>query len=167
MYKVWLTVLGAGYSPLIPGTCGSAVVGALFLLVVYLGATPTEVTVLMLAVAAHGLVVTVVYGDRLIARYGEDPRLIVSDEQCGQALSYLCYLWLGQTGWPLKDIIVFAAAGFVLFRAFDIIKPPPVRQLDRIKGGWGVVLDDVMAGVYTNIALQIFWWAWQRMGQAG
>jgi len=57
-------------------------------------------------------------------------------------------LWLPQT-------ILFVALGFFLFRFFDIVKPFPVRYLERVRGGYGVVLDDVLAGVYANIILQI------------
>jgi phosphatidylglycerophosphatase A len=50
---------------------------------------------------------------------------------------------------------LFIALGFVLFRLFDIIKPPPARRLEQVRGGYGVVLDDVMAGIYANIVLQV------------
>ncbi len=57
-------------------------------------------------------------------------------------------LWVPKTA-------LFILIGFFLFRFFDILKPPPIRRLERVKGGFGVVLDDVMAGVYANIILQI------------
>jgi len=57
-------------------------------------------------------------------------------------------LWLPKT-------VLFIVLGFFLFRFFDIVKPPPIRLLERVKGGYGVVLDDVLAGVYVNIVLQI------------
>ena len=164
MYRWWLTVLGAGYSPVMPGTCGSAVVAVVFVAALLSGASGWAVAVLMLAVAVHGAVVTVKYGDRAIAEYGPDPGLVVSDEQCGQAITYL---WL----WPMAggtwEVMALAGAGFVLFRAFDIIKPPPVRQLEKVKGAWGVLLDDVMAGVYANIALQVVWRLMLTGGESG
>jgi len=52
-------------------------------------------------------------------------------------------------------MILFIILGFFLFRFFDIVKPPPIRLLEKAKGGYGVVLDDVLAGVYANIILQI------------
>jgi phosphatidylglycerophosphatase A len=60
-------------------------------------------------------------------------------------------LWLPRT-------ILFIILGFLLFRFFDILKPPPIRLLERVKGGYGVVLDDVLAGVYSNIILQIIFY---------
>ena len=158
MYRLYLSVFGAGYSPLVPGTCGSAVVGVVFLALVLSGALPITVAVVMVFIAVASAVLTVKYGDKMIEQKGPDPSVIVSDEACGQALTYLCYLWVGQTISGATEMLVFAGAGFVLFRLFDIIKPPPVKQLEKIKGAWGVLLDDVMAGVFANIVLQILWW---------
>ncbi len=155
MFRILLTVFGTGYSPFIPGTCGSAVVAGVFLAAAWSGVGSLPLAGIMLVVAAHGFVVTILYADRLIQKYGPDPRQIVSDEQCGQAVTYLG-LWSFTQG-P-KDILILTIIGFVLFRVFDILKPPPVRTLEKIKGGWGVVLDDVMAGIYANIFLQIFWY---------
>lgn len=155
MHRIWLTVFGAGYSPFIPGTCGSAVVAGVFLAAAWWGARDLWLAGIMLAVAVHGFVVTILYADRLIQKYGPDPRQIVSDEQCGQAVTYLG-LW--SFTHDAKDILILTIIGFVLFRIFDILKPPPARNLEKIKGGWGVVLDDVMAGIYANILLQIFWY---------
>jgi phosphatidylglycerophosphatase A len=152
MYKLWLSVFGAGFSPLIPGTCGSAVVVLVFLLIALAGGHPILLAAVMLVAAIHGAVVTVIYGDRAIAQYGKDPGMIVSDEQAGQAVTYL-WLWTFTDGtW---EIVTVALAGFVLFRIFDIIKPPPVRQLEKIPGAWGVLLDDIMAGIYASVVLQI------------
>jgi len=76
----------------------------------------------------------------------KDPGCIVIDEIAGMAVALL--------GMPFTP--VNCLAGFILFRLFDIVKPPPVRQLDRnLGGGWGIVLDDIAAGVLTNIVLRI------------
>jgi phosphatidylglycerophosphatase A len=55
----------------------------------------------------------------------------------------------------LPPTVASALAAFLFFRAFDIIKPPPARQLERLKGGWGIMLDDAAAGVYANAAVQL------------
>jgi len=155
MYRIWLSVLGTGYSPLIPGTCGSAVVALIFLITALLSPNPLLLAGLMLLLALHGCLVTLAYGDRFIKKYGSDPSVIVSDEQCGQALTYL-WLWpLAQ--WQTKEILIFTLAGFVLFRVFDIIKPPPVRQMEKFPGSLGVLLDDVLAGLYAQLTLQLIW----------
>jgi phosphatidylglycerophosphatase A len=154
MYRLWLSVFGAGYSPLIPGTCGSAVVSVALLLMAAAGAPGWVVGVVMLILAAGGAYVTVRYGDRAIAEYGEDPSMIVSDEQCGQAITYLGFMFF--TGGRTEQI-AYITAGFILFRVFDILKPCPARRLEKIPGAWGVLLDDVMAGIYALIVLNAVW----------
>ncbi len=74
-----------------------------------------------------------------------DPGWFVWDEVCGMMISVL---WIPLTWQRL-------ALGFVLFRLFDIVKPPPARALERLHGGFGVMLDDVMAGIYVQIALRL------------
>ena len=152
MYRLWLSVLGAGFSPVAPGTCGSAVVTILFVVAALLGLSGGQLLGLLLIVALHGCVVTVLYGQRFIDKYGPDPGPVVSDEQAGQALTY-CWLWSFAGG--VREILAVALVGFFLFRLFDIFKPPPVRQLETLPGAWGVLLDDVMAGVYAAATLQI------------
>ena len=77
---------------------------------------------------------------------GRDARPIVIDEMCGFLVSLL---WLPLT--PLTLIV-----GFLLFRFFDITKPPPIRSFERrLRGGWAVVLDDVFAGIYAMTALRL------------
>lgn len=157
MYRIWLSVFGTGFSPLISGTCGSAVVAVVFVLAGLCGARDAVMLGLMIAVGAHGFWVTVKYGQRFIDEFGPDPKQLVSDEQCGQAITYF---WLWSFSGGQREVLAVGFVGFVLFRIFDIIKPPPVRQLEAIKGAWGVLLDDVMAGLYAAIVLQIIW----RMG---
>lgn len=81
------------------------------------------------------------------ARGREDPGPVVIDEAAGYLFTVA---WLPHGPWT-------AAAGFVLFRVLDILKPPPARQLERIPGGWGIVLDDVAAGVIGHLLLRAAW----------
>jgi len=150
MYKVLVSVFGAGFSPWAPGTCGSAVVAALFCLTA-MGAGASAALGIMIAMALMGALVTLICGPRAIREYGPDPSVIVSDELCGQAITFL-YLWpaASNTSW-----FGLTLAGFFLFRFFDILKPAPVRQLENVPGAWGVLLDDVMAGIYSLVALLI------------
>jgi phosphatidylglycerophosphatase A len=76
----------------------------------------------------------------------EDPGHVVIDEVAGQSIA-LAYA--AAFNWK------YALAGFILFRAFDIIKPPPVRQLERLREGWGIMMDDVAAGVLALLLLRI------------
>lgn len=152
MYRIWLSVFGTGFSPVISGTCGSAVVALVFVVAGLCGAREVVLLGLMVVIGAHGFWVTVRYGQRFIDEFGPDPKQLVSDEQCGQAITYF---WLWSFSGGQKEVLAIGLVGFVLFRIFDIIKPPPVRQLEAIKGAWGVLLDDVMAGVYAAVVLQV------------
>jgi phosphatidylglycerophosphatase A len=75
----------------------------------------------------------------------KDPQFVVIDEVAGQWITLL----FAPVAW--KTVL----AGFILFRAFDIVKPPPVRQLERLPEGTGIVVDDVAAGIYALLALQL------------
>lgn len=79
------------------------------------------------------------------AAAAKDPQFVVIDEVAGQLISLIAV----PVSW--KSLL----AGFILFRGFDIVKPPPVRRLERLPGGLGIVLDDVGAGIYALAALQI------------
>ena len=78
-------------------------------------------------------------------RYGHDPAEVTIDEVLG--------MWVSLLLLPKKIIIIIAA--FFIFRFFDIIKPFPARKFDAMHGGLGIMMDDVIAGIYANIILQI------------
>jgi phosphatidylglycerophosphatase A len=80
---------------------------------------------------------------------GHDAKPIVIDEVAGMLLAVL-FVPRGD-GSPT----LFLAAAFLLFRFFDIVKPPPIRQAQALPGGWGVVADDVLAGLATNVVLRV------------
>ncbi|MGO9083993.1 MAG: phosphatidylglycerophosphatase A [Candidatus Sulfotelmatobacter sp.] len=75
----------------------------------------------------------------------KDPQFVVIDEVAGQLIALIAV----PLGW--KTFL----AGFILFRAFDIVKPPPVRQLEKLPEGTGIVLDDVAAGIYALVGMQL------------
>lgn len=91
------------------------------------------------------MAVAVITSGKAEERYGKDARCIVIDEVAGMFIS-LCFL-------P-RSALVFLLA-FVGFRIFDVLKPFPAGRLQRLPGGWGVVADDVFAGIYTNIVIRI------------
>ena len=161
MRKLIVTGLGSGYLPIAPGTWGSAAVAAIFLLVAWgCGGSWLCVGAAMLAVAAAASVACVVLGRYAEAEFGKkDPRQCTIDEWAGQAVAYL-FLPLGE---GLRDYLLVAAAAFVAFRLFDIIKPPPARLAERLGGGAGILIDDLVAGVYANVACQLvlrLWVGW-------
>ena len=161
MRKLIVTGLGSGYLPIAPGTWGSAAVAAIFLLVAWgCGGLWYCVGAAMLAVAAVASVACLALGRYAEAEFGtKDPRQCTIDEWAGQAVAYL-FLPLGE---GLGDYLLVAAAAFVAFRLFDIIKPPPAHLAERLGGGAGILIDDLVAGVYANVACQLvlrLWVGW-------
>ncbi len=90
--------------------------------------------------------------------WGKDPGKVIIDEVVGMMLTLMLVPWNWKT----------LLCGFFLFRVYDILKPQPVRYLERFPRGWGIMMDDIMAGVYSNITLRIIlimmpWWNDQGM----
>lgn len=112
---------------------------------VFCGDLSTGGWVLLLA-AITGLAV-VAAGAEARARGQVDPGPVVIDEAAGYLVTVA---FLPHGLWT-------ALAGFVLFRVLDILKPPPARQLEHIRGGWGIVLDDVAAGAMGHLLLRLAW----------
>jgi len=100
---------------------------------------------LLAAVAVILLPVGVWAGNRALEDFGaKDPKQFVLDEAVGQMIACLGALPMWQASWNLWINI---AAAFVLFRLLDIIKPPPIRQAERLPGGWGIMADDLVAAI--------------------
>jgi len=134
LVKLLATAFGAGYSPVAPGTCGTAVAVPLAWALARL--PMWQWALVALAITALGIAVA----HRADRAWGtHDSQRIVIDEVAGYCITMIP---VDRGHWaPL-------ACGFVVFRFFDIVKPPPVRWLDEhLPGGWGVVLDDAAAGV--------------------
>jgi phosphatidylglycerophosphatase A len=87
--------------------------------------------------------VAVLTVQRLGLPEGEDPRYVVIDELAG-----ILVTMVGHAATPVNLLI-----GFILFRAFDILKPYPIKKIERLPGAWGIVADDVAAALFSNIIL--------------
>ncbi|HLH40017.1 MAG TPA: phosphatidylglycerophosphatase A [Bryobacteraceae bacterium] len=136
--RVLATWFYCGYAPKAPGTAGSLAAIAIAWLI---PAPPWAFAIFGLALAAPGIWAAGVTA-RELGR--TDPGIVVVDEVAGQ--------WITLAGAAHLNWQSFLIA-FVLFRLFDIWKPPPVRQLEKLPGGLGIVADDVMAGVYGAVVL--------------
>ena len=136
------TWFGCGYSPKAPGTAGSLAALAIgIVLHEFAGFNQWQFAIL----AALTLIPAVWAAGVTAAASGfEDPQFVVIDEVIG--------LWIAMAGARAYNWKSYLAA-LALFRLFDIWKPPPVRQLESLPGGWGINLDDVMAGVYAALVL--------------
>lgn len=100
----------------------------------------------------------VVYGEWAEARFGKkDAGQIVADEAAGQCIPLFLLATIGVGEFWETTFTVGAA--FVLFRIFDVIKPPPANAMQRLHAGWGVLIDDLFAGLYAAIALDLGLWA--------
>jgi phosphatidylglycerophosphatase A len=130
----------AGRFPLAPGTAGTFV--GLILFLVMQDLAPVHYLALSILIILVG---TWTAGRAEIILGHTDSPSIVIDEVAG----YLVSMFMVPSGW------LFVVSGFLLFRAFDIIKPWPLRRLQELHGGPGVMLDDIGAGIYSNILLQI------------
>jgi phosphatidylglycerophosphatase A len=133
-----------GFIPGAPGTYGSLATTILFALTYLIAGRIDPVYHLIAAVLVSFL--GVLASTNVSRTSGiEDPQYIVIDEVAGQLLTFL-FLPVTATNLIL---------GTILFRIFDIWKPFPVRQLESLKGGVGIMADDLMAGVYGNLILQL------------
>ncbi len=131
---------GSGLSPLAPGTMGTLVA----VLIVALMRVPAPLY--LLATAAVIVIGTLASGQAEAVLGEKDPGCVVIDEVAG----YMVAMAL------LPVTPGYILASFVLFRAFDILKPPPIRGLQGLKGGIGVMADDLLAGAMVNAILQIW-----------
>jgi phosphatidylglycerophosphatase A len=125
-------------------------------------ASPTTILIVMAAVVLVSSVVCVAYAPAAIAATGkDDPREVVVDEVAGQAVTFLISPFLAIGSAPAGQVWLVAAGGFALFRIFDITKPWPIRKLETLPKGWGILADDLLAGVYAWIVLQVCIWVFQ------
>jgi phosphatidylglycerophosphatase A len=141
------TGLGIGYFPKAPGTIAS-----LATVVVY-WYSPDISTLFILCFCLCffliGVVSSSVTEKEVQQKSGNnalhDPGIIIIDEIAGMLIALIA----------LPKTVPFAIAAFILFRFFDIIKPFPVNKAERLPSGWGIMLDDVLAGIFANIILQL------------
>ncbi len=91
------------------------------------------------------------YGHEAEAKWGKDPSEVVADETAGQAIT-LMMIPAGMLGSPLHILCALAAA-FVLFRLFDIFKPWPAGAMQKLPGGWGILLDDLFAAIMAGVVI--------------
>ena len=140
-FLVLATGFGVGYSPVAPGTLGTLIAIPVYY---FLSAIPSPIYEITL-IGFFFLSVWISENAEIFFGKKDDQRIVI-DEMIGFLITML---------WVPK-VTHFIVIGFFLFRLFDILKPFPIRRLEGgLKGGFGVVLDDVIAGVYANIILHL------------
>ena len=140
-FLIIATGFGVGYSPVAPGTLGTLVAIPIYYFLSDIPSPLYEITL----IGFFFLSVWISENAQIFFGKKDDQRIVI-DEIIGFLITML---WIPKT---TRFIII----GFILFRFFDILKPIPIRRLEKgLKGGYGVVLDDVAAGVYANIILHL------------
>lgn len=139
------TGFGSGFSPLAPGTAGALLASAVWMLLYYF----VPFTALFWITLSLVLIFTIAgvwAANKLEPYWGEDPSRVVVDEMVG--------VWIPLLAVPnTVNWYWYVLAAFILFRAFDIVKPLGVRKMESLPGGVGVMMDDILAGVYSLILL--------------
>lgn len=144
IHKTIATFFGTGYSPFAPGTAGALLAAVILVLFDYFQIVlenPPLFFTLILITTLIGIYST----NQLLLSWGKDPSKVVIDEAVG--------MWISMFFIPFNYLNLLLAFG--LFRIFDIYKPLGIRKLEQLNGGLGVMADDVLAGIYANIVLQI------------
>ena len=131
--------LFVGYSPIAPATLGSILALIIWWLLI------PQIYWVQAIIISFIFFYGVVLSRRLISIWGEDPQRVVIDEICGM------FVTLFLLPKSFKTLII----GFLLFRFFDIVKPFPIRRSQKLKVGWGVMIDDLIAGIYSNILIRL------------
>jgi phosphatidylglycerophosphatase A len=149
------TGFGVGFIPFAPGTFGSilGLLIAYFLMSVF----SSDLILLQNSIIIVSSILTglgiwaATRAEKIFAQ--KDAGQIVLDEVCGQLISFIFFApYLRRLG---GQWVWWGIAGFILFRALDILKPYPLRELEQVRGGLGVMLDDVIAGIYAAIVLSL------------
>jgi phosphatidylglycerophosphatase A len=144
-----IATCGVGYLPLIPGTFGSMLGVGIFLLLTRVTAGSSLVVVVVVAILAFTFagIWAATRTEELSGR--KDPGKVVVDEVAGQMIALLPLTFF--THWSTTAVIV----SFILFRFFDIVKPYPAGRFEALKGGYGIMCDDLVAGAYGAVITTI------------
>ncbi|MGB3863163.1 MAG: phosphatidylglycerophosphatase A [Candidatus Aminicenantaceae bacterium] len=140
--KIIATFFGVGYLPLAPGTIASFLMILLYKYYLYTWNWPVYLGVLVL-IFIFGALASSVHAETIKK---QDPRSVVIDEVLGQ----LIVLFRMPPAWPLL------IASFLLFRMLDILKPYLIKKSENFPRGWGIMMDDVVAGVCSGIIINLY-----------
>lgn len=136
-----------GYAPIAPGTVGSIFGLVLFALIP--GFRGMTFVIIAIGIFFLGVIVA----GEVEKSEGSDPSIINIDEIVG--------MWISIIFLPEDCSWIWLIGAFLIFRLFDILKPFPINISQRLSGGWGVMVDDILAGIYTNLVLRILIYIFQ------
>ena len=145
--KVFIaTSFGSGYLPFAPGTWGSATI---IPIIWYASSQFGWLSLIPVVLICSALSIWVTEAAEM--EWGKDPSKMVMDEWAGQALTFLFIPF----SYHIEQDWLILLTGFGLFRFFDILKPLGISKIQSLEGGWGVLLDDLLAGLYALVILNI------------
>ena len=161
MKRMLVSCFGLGWLPLAPGTWASLPPTIIFAAICHFGVTPVLISIAMAILVLAGSVICILFAPVAIVATGKaDPREVVADEFAGQALTFLVIPFLIPAEISTWQICITTSLGFLLFRFIDIFKPWPIRKVEKLPEGWGILADDLLAAVYAAIVLIVclrFW----------
>ena len=140
--KFIATAGGIGYLPLAPGTWASLFTAIAWFLLFKNHANSILPQLLITAVI---IISGIIFSGKISSEKNKDPSFVVIDEVAGMCMTLLLII-------PSYQNII---AGLIVFRTLDILKPFGIRKMEMLPGGTGIMLDDILAGVYSNIALRL------------
>ena len=148
--KQIVTFFGVGYTPIAPGTAGALVGGILFYLLglalINYGLDFYTIQIILILIIIAVILISVRSIGKLENTWEHDAQQIVIDEVVG--------VWIAMLFIPINWFYFVIA--FILFRFFDIVKPLFIKKIDKLNSSWSIMLDDVVAGIYANLVLQLF-----------
>lgn len=154
MKRLFNSCFGLGWLPIAPGTWGSLPAVAVFVIMNLADAGVAATSIVMIAVALTASVFCIKFASASIQATGKsDPSEVVLDELAGQAVVFIA-VYIAEP----RQLWLIAAGGFLLFRFFDIFKPWPIRQLEKLPAGVGILADDLAAGLFAAISLYLGIW---------
>ena len=142
IFEFLVTGCYSGYSPIASGTAGTVVAIPLYLIMSHL---PFFQYLLVILISLVPVALLCLWGEKYFEK--EDPSEVVIDEVVGYLVTMIA----------LPVNIFNIVAGFFVFRFFDIVKPPPAYEIQKLPHGWGVLIDDVVAGIYANLSMWIIY----------
>lgn len=145
IYIILSTLLGIGFIPFMPGTFGTLAAALVYLSFSRDLLTAFPNVIFLIAAIIIFFLIGVFVSQKAEKKLGHDAGSIIIDEFVAY---FICVLFLPKS-------ILIAVYTFVIFRVFDIAKPQPIKLSQKLKGGWGIMVDDVIAAIITNVFMQV------------
>ena len=156
MRRLIASCFGLGWMPVAPGTWGSLPPVLVFAIMLHFGAPAPAIVAVMVAFVVAASVACVACVPAVEALAGKtDPGEVVVDEVAGQAVAFLIIPLILPADLSMKQCCLVTGLGFLLYRVLDITKPWPIKKLEALPAGWGVLADDLLAGAFAALLLSI------------